>query len=304
MKKLFVLLIMFLGINCAFAEETCNSYYKVNINLEGKGTIKAKFSDKVYEEDSTINVKCTDSFVFNPVPEEGYILKGVYINGNHITAGDHQLYGLYDVSSNSNIKVVFEKDTAKGENVVEYSSFENSISLYINDLKEEMKDDGILSVSLREVTILFDKAFVKGSSDNITIVAGEIYKDDLNYKEQKAASNSLYYEFKVYNGESLANNIDGKVTIIIPYSKSDKAYVYKVDKSGSLTKIKNTYDKETVSFDVTESGTYALSAEQLNEMALVKSIIDSNNKKTIAIIGIGFVLSCLVLLIISIKKRK
>ncbi len=303
MKKLVALLIMFLGINFVNAKEGCNSFYKVNLGIEGKGIVREKYSDKEYTKDSTINIKCTDKFLFEVKPEEGYKLDGVYINGNHITPDEKKVYGLYDAVANSKIKVTFIKKEEAKENEFLFSSYEDNISLYIADLKEELGKNDLLKVVLREITILFDKEFVLNSKDNITIVASEVYKDDLGYKQQKAAKNALYYNFEVFNGEKIVNDLKGTITIKIPYSKSAKAYVYKVDKNGKLTLIENSYDKEHLSFKVKDSGIYAISSEKLYEMEYLRGILNADNQKKLAIIGLGFAV-CIFFLLLLIKRRK
>lgn len=303
MKKLLALFIFLLGINFVSAEETCNSFYKVNLSIEGKGIVKSKLTDKIYSNDSTINVKCTDSFLFEVEAEEGYVIDGVYINGNHITADNYKVYGLYDINSTSNVKVTFTKTDKISDNETIFSSSESSISLYIPDLKENLKDDSILRVIIREITILFDKEFIASSKDSITIVASQVYKDDLSYRQQQAAKNSIYYNLNIYDGEKIVNSFKGKAKVVIPYSKSKDVYIYKADKNGKLTLIKSNYDKEKVTFEIKESGVYALSTEKLNEMGYIKSILNLNNQKVIALIGVGFAIALLILLLL-IKKRK
>ena len=303
MKKLITLLVMLLGINIVNAERACNSFYKVNLSIEGKGTVNEKYVDKTYSSDSAINVKCTDKFLFTVTPEEGYKLDGVYINGNHIKPDEHKVYGLYDVIANSKIKVTFVKTSEAKDNEILFSSQEDNISLYIADLKDELNRDDVLKIVLREITLLFDKNFVLNSKDNITVVASEVYKDDLNYKQQKAARNSIYYSFEVLSGEKTIDELKGDITFKVPYSKSDKVFVYKVDKNGKLTLVKSDYDKENVSFKVKDCGVYAISSEKLYEMEYLRGILNAHNQKTIAIIGVGFAI-CIFILLLFIKRRK
>ena len=135
------------------------------------------------------------------------------------------------------------------------------------------------------------------------MVANEIYKNDLNIKEQKAAKDSLYYDINIYSGKTLIEKIDGKATVLIPYNNSDKVYVYRMLKNGKLSKIDSEYKDGIVSFKVNEFGKFALSKVELSELNYVKNIINLNNKQKIAIISVGLALALLIVFI-KVKKRR
>ena len=305
MKKLFILLsalTLFIACNTVYAEEACNSYYKVNVNIEGNGLVKDKLSDKSYTKDAVINVKCTDSFVFKAEADEAYNVQGVYVDGSYLKS-ENNVYSLNNIMSNVNLKIVFSKDMENAENEEVFSSYENSISLYIADLKEDLDSKKVLKLNLKEVTIVLDNDFIKNGSDTITVVANEIYKKDLNNKEQRAVKNSTTYDINVYFSGSLVEDLKGKATITIPYSKGKEVYVYRVSNEGKITEIDSKYKDGNVTFTVDKLGTFALSKEKLDELGYVRSIINLNNKQKIAIISVGFALALLIVFI-KIKRRK
>ena len=305
MKKLLLFLsifTLFVTANVVYADEECNSYYKIHLNIEGNGTVSDKFSEKSYTKDTTINVKCKDHFVFEVKPDNDYEIQGVYIDGNHLTSNNNA-FSITDVMSNTNLKVVFSKSDIVAENEMVFSSYEDNISLYIADLKEELNNNTVFKLLLKEITIVLDNEFIKNSKDNITIVANEIYKKDLNLKEQKAAKTSTMYDINVYSGGKLINDFKGTATITIPFSKGDKAYVYRVLNNGKLSQVKSSYSNGKVSFKVNQLGTFALSKDKLDELGYVRSVINLNNKQKIAILSIGLALALLAVFV-KIRKRK
>ena len=303
-RKLLTILSLLLFLiygSVVYADESCNKYYKININIEGNGTIRIKDSEKSFTKDGSINVKCNDSLFIGVIPDEGYFIKGVYSDGNYLTRVD-SYYEINNISSNINLKVILSLEEKDLDNELVYSSNESNISLYI-DSRDEYRDDSVFKFKLKEITIIFDNEFVKKCADNITLVANEIYKNDLNIKEQKAAKDSLYYDINLYSGKTLIEKIDGKATVLIPYNNSDKVYVYRMLKNGKLSKIDSEYKDGIVSFKVNEFGKFALSKVELSELNYVKNIINLNNKQKIAIISVGLALALLIVFI-KVKKRR
>ncbi len=301
-KLLFFISILFLGSIIVSADEACNTYHKININIEGNGSLKVVDSDKTFTKDGTYNVKCNENFLFDVKADDGYTLNGVYTDGNHLSKGSYS-YGIAGVSSNVNLKVIFVKDEETDDNEFVYKTFEDNISLYMADLKEELKKDSSLKFVLKEITIILDNNFIKNSNDNITIVANQVYRNDLNTKEQRAVRDSLYYDIILYNGENEVKDFKGNATIVIPYSKSKDVYVYRVLSNGKIKQVESTYKDGKVSFKVNEFGTFALNKEQLNELGYVKDVINLNNKQKIAIIMVGSALAALIVFV-KIRKRK
>ena len=305
MKKLLLflsILTLFISCNTIYAEEACNSYYKVNINIEGNGVIKDKLSDKSYTKDAVVNIKCSDSFIFKAEADDTYNVQGVYIDGSHLTS-DNNVYSINDITSNVNLKIVFKEDEKDAENEEVFSSYENSISLFIADLKENLDSKTVIKLFLKEVTVVLDNDFIKNSSDNITVTANEIYKKDLNNKEQRAVKQSMIYDINVYSSGSLVDDLKGKAIVTIPYSKGKDVYVYRVSNVGKITLVDSKYKDGKVTFKVDKLGTFALSKEKLDELGYVRSIINLNNKQKIAIISVGFALALLIVFI-KIKRRK
>ena len=306
MKRTFLIIGLLLGLYftpvLGVKAEECNSYYKVNVNIEGKGNVVISDSDKKIADDTTLNIKCDDNLLFTTIPDENYVVKGVYNNGNNISSDTNQ-YGIFNIKNNTNIKIIFGKNTEEQDNIIYYSSSEDNISLLISDLKEELTNDKELNIRLKEVEILFDNEFIKNSNDNITVVANEVYKDDLSVKQKKTVKDCLYYDFYLYNGEDKVDSFKGSATISIPYSKSDKVYVYKVAKDGKISLIDSKYDKEIIKIKVNELGTIAISSEKLDELNYVRGFVNFNNKQIISVIGIGLAL-CLLAIFIRIKRKK
>ena len=303
MKKLFIS-ILFLMVCClnVKADDACNTYYKVNINIAGNGVLNIKDSDKSFTKDAVVNVKCDDDFVFEATADDGFTVKGVYSDGNFISPSGKS-YSIVGISSNINLKVIFTKEEDNSENEMFYSSNEDNISLYIDDVKENLDSNQTLKFNLKEVTVTFDNDFIKNSNESITLVANEIYKNDLNIKEQKAVKDALYYAINLYNGEELVTDLKGTATISIPYSKMGKVFVYRVEKNGKITLIDSEYKEGRVTFKVSELGKFALSKEELSELNYIKTIINLNNNQKIAIVSLGFVLALLIVFI-KIRKRK
>ena len=299
MKKysFLILLLSILGINVALAE--CNTYYKVSINIEGKGTIKNINENKDYTEDSTLNIKCQNNLTIKVIPEEGYKLQGLYSGGNYLSSRDNN-YG-FDVNQNLNIKAVFVKNTEARDNEIVISSKEDNVSINLDDEKDSYKKDTIVKVELKDITLRLSSDIIKNHKEYLTIVAREINKKDMSIKQQRYVKNSKYYNFFIYNNENELTDLKGEVEVSIPYNDSKNAYVYFIDNDGRFTLVDSKYDNETITFKTNHFSVFAISPDKLDEMDFIKGNILSNYKQVIGVIGI---ISVICLLVVVIRSRK
>lgn len=302
MKKysFLTILLCFLGISIVSASE-CNAYYKINLNIEGKGTVFDIKENKEYTEDSILNIKCENYLTINATPEEGYVLKGVYNSGNYISSGNNKY--VFDVLSNLNIKVVFVKDAKANENDISISSTEDNVSINLDDEKDSYTKDTIVKVELKDITLKLSSDIIKNHQDYLTIVAREINKKDMSIKQQRYVKNSKYYNFFIYNNEKELTGLKGEVEISIPYNDSKNAYVYFIDNDGRFKLVDSKFDNETVTFKTNHFSVFAISKDKLDEMDFIKGNILANYKQVIGIVGIVSVI-CLLVVVIRSRKNK
>ena len=302
MKKysFLTILLCFLGISVVSASE-CNTYYKINLNIEGKGTVFDIKENKEYTEDSILNIKCENYLTINATPEEGYVLKGVYNSGNYISSGNNKY--VFDVLSNLNIKVVFVKDAKANENEISISSTEDNVSINLDDEKDSYNKDTVVKVELKDITLKLSSDIIKNHQDYLTIVAREINKKDMSIKQQRYVKNSKYYNFFIYNNEKELTDLKGEVEISIPYNDSNNAYVYFIDNDGRFKLVDSKFDNETVTFKTNHFSVFAISKDKLDEMDFIKGNILANYKQVIGIVGIVSVI-CLLVVVIRSRKKK
>ena len=302
MKKysFLTILLCFLGISIVSASE-CNTYYKINLNIEGKGTVFDIKENKEYTEDSILNIKCENYLTINTTPEEGYVLKGVYNSGNYISSGNNKY--VFDVLSNLNIKVVFVKDAKANENEISISSTEDNVSINLDDEKDSYTKDTIVKVELKDITLKLSSDIIKNHQDYLTIVAREINKKDMSIKQQRYVKNAKYYNFFIYNNEKELTDLKGEVEISIPYNDSKNAYVYFIDNDGRFKLVDSKFDNETITFKTNHFSVFAISKDKLDEMDFIKGNILANYKQVIGIVGIVSVI-CLLVVVIRSRRNK
>lgn len=302
MKKysFLTILLCFLSIIIVSASE-CNTYYKINLNIEGKGTVFDIKENKEYTEDSILNIKCENYLTINATPEEGYVLKGVYNSGNYISSGNNKY--VFDVLSNLNIKVVFVKDAKANENEISISSTEDNVSINLDDEKDSYTKDTIVKVELKDITLKLSSDIIKNHQDYLTIVAREINKKDMSIKQQRYVKNAKYYNFFIYNNEKELTDLKGEVKISIPYNDSKNAYVYFIDNDGRFKLVDSKFDNETITFKTNHFSVFAISKDKLDEMDFIKGNILANYKQVIGIVGIVSVI-CLLVVVIRSRRNK